>query len=489
MKYTKNTLQFSVITLAIFLGFAHTNVAHAAPASKTLSVQKSKAVSVQESVKNALAYSPSLQSTQEKHQESLHNIRRAKAGYYPTVEVWGNWGMGIDDSIATRATDKDKDITAMGSIGVHASQMIWDGGATASNVRSQRAYEKSSFLNVLDAASLLGYTAIASHMDVVRRRELLLLSQKNVKEHKIILNLLRSRYKNGLSTLGDFEQGISRLARAEATLSTHQLGLQTALANYTRVTQHQAPKILLPVQKPQSVFLAVNEVRDLTVNHNLAIQSDFAKLRGLLGQRDNIRSSFSPSFNISTGPAYTNGTQVGIQYQYTWSTMLNMNWALYSGGATKARFNAMSASVRSARKSLHSRMDLLDEEIKVIFSRTATAAKLAKSYRLAKESSYKSRQNFFQQFKIGKKDLISVLDAENEYFSAAVSEIISHTDNILGQYRLLALTGTLLTELNIDEESLKTAPKNTQNEGVFSNFFTGTKLDEASIFNQSTILK
>ena len=484
MKCKKSICQFLIVTIAILAGSIHANgFAHAA--------QETGTGSVQDSVKNALEYSPSLQSVQEKHQESLHNIRQAQAGYYPTLEIWGNWGFGIDDSAVTRVTETANKFDSMGSVGVQASQMIWDGGATSGNVRSQKAYSAASFLTVLDAASLVGYTAIASHMDVVRRRELLILSENNVKEHKKILNLLRSRYKNGLSTLGDFEQGISRLARAEATLSTHRLGLQTALANYTRVTQDQAPKTLLPVENPKKMFLTVNDVRDLSVNHNHAIQADFAKLRGLVGQRDRVRASFSPRLSISTGPTYSNSTQIGTLYQYTWNTMLNVNWAIYSGGADKAQFNAMSAQVRSARKSLHSRMDTLDEEIKVVFSRTTTAVELAKSYQLAKESSNRARINFFKQFKTGKKDLISVLDAENEYFTAAVSEIISKTDSVLGQYRLLALSGTLLTELGMDIKDVSgenySNPKSTS---ISDNFLSpDSQFHEKTLFDQSTLLK
>lgn len=410
----------------------------------------SGAITYRDSLQFAFNYSPLLKSVQEKHQESLYTVQQAKASYFPTIGVWGGIGVQAEDSANTSAYDVDNQPAFQSNAGIQLNQLIWDGGIRQNVVRSQEYMAQSNAMVVLDNATYLAYNTIAAHTDLLRRQKLVGITIYNVNEHKKIHKLLKSRHKNGLSTIADVEQVESRLARAEAALLAHRSGLQNAKANYARLTGKINPGSLTQLKNPTILFKSVSEVRDICVTHNHTILADIALIRALISQRDSTTGKFIPSLSVGIGPSYSNINRVDSREQFTWDAMLNMNWNIFNGGADSAQRKAISAQIRATNQSLHARMDGLSEQIKFTFDQTVSTKNQAKFYAQAKKASRSVTSNYFKQFQTGRKDLISVLDAENEYYSSAVAEIISRTDSVLGHYRLMALSGTLLIYLQID---------------------------------------
>ena len=456
------SLTFLLLLTLLVSGAAHAAAPaaspKASPTARPAAPDAAGSVTLNQTLRNAFAYSPALQQAQEVRQQAVHEVRRAQAGFYPTIGIWGGVGATQSDDIATRATKEERDVVGTGSVGFQLSQPLWQGGATSASVRSRQSSLETRTWEVMDSATTLAYGAVSAHADVLRRRTLYSLAVANVAEHEKIFKLLQLRFDKGLSSQGDLDQVRSRLARAEATRTMHRTGLDTALANYMRLTGQAVPARLQPVPLPTQTFASETTVRDASVQFNPRILANLANIRMTLGEKDFARSRFSPNMSLDAGPAYNDWGRKGKNYQWTWNAMLNLRWDIYSGGADEAGFQAAAAKVREARKALHHSMDLLDEEIRVTFARTRDARVQAEYYGKAKLASRSARINFFTQYEAGQKDLLNVLDAESEYFYAAESECINATDAVLGHYRLLALAGELLEVTGMDTADLKTPP-------------------------------
>lgn len=402
----------------------------------------------------AVGYSPQLRQAREVRRRAGYEVRRAEAGYLPTIGVWAGGGVMQGDDMSTRATGEHRDVVGTGTTGLTFSQTLWQGGATEAMVRSRSAAFEAQTHLLTDSATLLVFNAVSCHADVIRRRRLLELAAANIKEHEKILGLIRARFVQGISSRGEVEQVRSRLSRAQATWLTHNSGLEAALANYVRITGRPAPTRLRPVPPPRHVYASADEARAESVRHNPRIMAEIADIRAALGEKDYARSAFFPRLSLDAGPSYTDWGRKGSSYQWTWNAMLNLHWDFYNGGADTAAFRAAAAKAREARMALHVHMDALDEEIRVTYSRAEDTARQREHYAAAKQASRESGRNFFEQFQAGQRNLLDVLDAASEYFYAAVEECVSATDSVLGRYRLLALSGRLLEEMGIDARRL-----------------------------------
>ncbi len=448
----------------------------------------SGAITLQETLQNAFAYSPNIKAAQESRQQSVHTIRMAQAGYYPTIGIWAGAGIQQADNVSTRASRESEYVVGAFTTGIQFSQTLWQGGNTSAQVRMRQEELNFRAWKLMDSATSLAYSAISAHADILRRKELVRLSEVNVRENKHILHLLRTRVTQGLSSEGDVKLVEGRLARAEATLSSNKQGLHVALANYLRVTGQPAPSKLASVTLPQRIITNVNEARNISVNKNERIQADLAAIRNAVADVDVARSQFSPRVSLDAGPSFVDQGYKGESHQFTWSAMINLQWEIFSGGRDVADVKSRNARVRELREILHQTMDQVNEEILITHASIQSSAEQEMFYTKAARAARAAKKNYDAQFEVGQKDLLSVLDAEGEYFFSASEAIIRKTDVILGQYRMLALTGELLEELGIDGGALQIdTSKKTSSETFVPWSFTPSTIDTQEALSGTTL--
>ncbi len=435
--------------LAIFLG-----ILLCMPTQKSYSATIGS-TSLSDTLNFAFNYSPNIKAAQEARQRAEHEVRAAESGYYPSIGIWAGAGVEQQDNAITRETGRDQHAVGAFSTGLVLSQSIWEGGKTSATVRMNEEMKNFSSWQLMDSANSLAYSAISAHADVLRRRSLVTLAKENVEENAKILRNLRTRFNQGLSNQGDVKLVEGRLARANASLIAHTQGLHTAMATYTRITGQPTPKNLQAVNLPKTMITDLDAARNASINKNLRIQADLAAIRSAMADVDTTRSEFAPKLSIDAGPTFTTNGYDGDQRQFTWTAMLNMQWDLYSGGRDVATVKAKSARVRELRQILHQTMDEVNEELISVYAVTKSSKEQAKFYATAAKAAKSAKINYDTQFAVGRRDLLSVLDAEGEYYFSAVEREIRDTDAIIGEYRMLALTGELLEEVNISRGSLE----------------------------------
>ncbi len=412
-------------------------------------------VPVETSVRKALESNPNILSATESRVASTHDVRKAQAGYYPTIGVWAGAGVSIADSVNTRAYRQQGTLHGIGSVGLSFSQNLYDGGATDATVKSREASLEASDSLVDDSAITVAYGAISAHVDVIRRREILRMAQDNVREHEKTLGTVQSRLDQGIGSAGEVSQVQSRLARARANLYAHETGLQAALANYQRVVGMPAPEDMQAASMPSLVYASPRQVEEVALLRNPRVLTAQANIRFNQAEKEFAKSGDSPRVSLDVGPTYDTNSLPGRNYNLSVEAQVRVNWNFYQGGSVKAGTEAASARVRKAKADYQSVVDLLAEDIRVSFDRTNRAALEAQEYGKARDASKRARANFYEQFLAGQRGIIDVLDASSEAYSAAVEALVKETDYLLGQYRLLALAGVLLEEYGIDSSAYK----------------------------------
>jgi len=126
-----------------------------------------------------------------------------------------------------------------------------------------------------------------------------------------------------------------------------------------------------------------------------------------------------------------------------------MNYNLYRGGSDMAR-------ARAAGESLGAAFDLRDKTCRDIRQETRIAQndvkKLAEQIKYLDQhqlSTEKSRNAYRQQFDIGQRTLLDLLDTENELFEAKRALVNAETDYQLAHVRVLTQTHQLLPTLKL----------------------------------------
>jgi adhesin transport system outer membrane protein len=129
--------------------------------------------------------------------------------------------------------------------------------------------------------------------------------------------------------------------------------------------------------------------------------------------------------------------------------MVVANWNLYRGGNTLALNEEFVERLAEAHEVLGQARRAAEEDARLSWAalKTARERKLALNAQVV--ANERVRDAYIQQFNIGQRSLLDVLDAENELFVSRGDLLTAEFVEIFAGYRLMATAGTLLDNLAV----------------------------------------
>ncbi|MTJ93439.1 MAG: type I secretion protein TolC [Desulfovibrio sp.] len=419
-----------------------------------------KALSIEDTIYGVLRTHHNLRGMIENREVLSHEVRRAQAGFGPRVDVTGQAGGSVLSDSSTRNQNLDKQM--WGKIGYSAQlvQPIWDGFATRSRVRNAKSTLESQQYRVFDTATSLSLDAIIAHIDLLRRRKIYELSEENVAQHKGLVAQAQDRASLGADTAADVTQAQSRLQRAYSSLSEAKAALLVAEETYARLTGLPAASRLQTVSMPPQLFAATQAVMEQAKKSNPKLAAYLQDIRASRASRELADAAFSPTLNLEAGPNYTNLGGASDRWVYSFDVMGVVRWNIFNSGADLAERRAASARMRQTRQVMYNFMDDLKLDVESTWVNYQAAQEQYNHYSKAIEYNKYTRTAYREQFQIGKRSILDVLDTESELYNSATQAETARGNILVGAYRLSALTGNMLPEMSINTGPLgQSAPK------------------------------
>ena len=177
---------------------------------------------------------------------------------------------------------------------------------------------------------------------------------------------------------------------------------------------------------------------------------------------DAVRAKFGPAIVAEgvAGGGYDingdNGDTGDLQAR------LVLRWNLYRGGIDKANEQEQIRRTSEQRLALHQVLREIEEAVRTSWDRRFRQADLAKTLRQQAAESVKLVASYREQFKVGQRSLLDVLDAQNTRFNTETLADTASYASLFAQYRLLAATGQLLKTMNIEPAKQATAYARTE---------------------------
>lgn len=164
---------------------------------------------------------------------------------------------------------------------------------------------------------------------------------------------------------------------------------------------------------------------------------------------DSYKSNNYPQFEFRASQGL-NRNEDGVHGDHNRGIVqIGMSYNLFRGGSDMAR-------IRAAGESLNAAFDLRDKACRDVRQETRIAQndlkKLAEQIKYLDQhqlSTEKSRDAYRQQFDIGQRTLLDLLDTENELFEAKRALVNAEVNSQLAQVRVLTQTHSLLPALQL----------------------------------------
>jgi len=382
----------------------------------------------------------------------------ARGGYFPQLDL----------TASTGRENRDSPLAPAGGYGTYnfnaaqlsLNQMLFDGMFTSNEVKRLGYAKLTRYYELSEASETAALEAVRAYADVVRYRELVDAATQNYAEHKQVTQHVEERAAGGVGRGVDVEQANGRLALAESNLLTELTNLHDVSARYLRVIGEKPPASLPSFPEPfklgtmpPSIDVLMRDGLQGSPTLNAAVEN----VRAYKTAIESRKSPYMPRIDFrayAAGENNTGGILGNTRYN---GVELVLNYNLFRGGADVARERQAVDQSEQARDLQEKACRDVRQTLSIAYSDVRSLDEQQRymdQHRLATE---KSREAYRQQFDIGQRTLLDLLDSQNEFFEATRSYINARYNQATAQARTLAAMGQLVGALGVNRADVPSA--------------------------------
>ncbi|WP_417515825.1 TolC family outer membrane protein [Marinobacter sp.] len=402
-------------------------------------------------VRAAIETNPEVRASWHQFLVAGHDTDSAFGGYLPSLDAQARYGLEHRNYGPVDEYDGyDGRLTL--------TQMLYDGFQTKSSVQRFEEQQLVRYFQLLSQIEKTSLEALGAYLDVSRQRELLDLARQNLETHQEVYDQVSASARAGVARAADLEQISGRLSLAESNLVVVASNLHDVRARYLRIVGEAPPaetgEILL---EADLLPATVTEALKIAYEGNPEFRASHRDIKAAEASVQENRSGYQPRLDLVASYGHNSYDDFGFDQSETDGRIgVELNVNLYRGGSDRAR-------VRSAYDQVNVAKDLRDkacvdirQEIQIAFNdvrNLQTQAPILNNHRL---SSARVRTAYKDQFDIGERTLLDLLDAENEYFNASRAYANALYDRKLAVARVQAGMGHLVSSLGLVRDGLPT---------------------------------
>ena len=392
----------------------------------------------------ALAGNPDVQERWKAFRATVQQVPAAQAAWLPQVDLQASVGRQSRSPSATSGT------FPIHGVSLTLNQLLFDGGVASSAIRQAGQEQVLAFHELMAASEEVSLNVMRAYADVLRARELVQIATDNYVEHQRTVDLMNERVTATVGRRSDLEQATGRLALAESALVEESIALHNASTRYLRAVG-QLPPDRLPAWPESRGLGTLPASAAETLTQGLPTNPTLLAALGNWRSREEAAAGrqaiFMPRLEgrIELSQSKNDNGTLGRYRDDVAEVLLRQN--LYRGGADAARRAQFNALALRAQAQFEQTCREVRQSLSVAYKDVSTLNQqldLQDTQRLAVD---RTREGFRQQFDIGQRTLLDLLDTQAEFFETERTWINTRYNQLIAQARALAGMGRLVATL------------------------------------------
>ena len=387
--------------------------------------------------------------------EQVHVFRQvdrdrdiAASGWRPSVDVQASTGRYETESPFTQNIQRDYN-SSRAELSV--TQNLFNGFDTTYQQEQTEAQLQAALFEIFDTADNIALDTVQAFVDVLRQQKLVELATNNVSNHERILSQIRERSDSGVGRRSELQQTEGRVAGAHASLIAQQNNLQDAesrlhefLGRYVVASRLESPEM------PELPGQALDELIDIALQKHPAIKVANYNVNATLADASRARSNNYPKLDLQLAKEVGNDISGLDGTLDELRLVLNLSYNLYRGGADRATQSKRISAVHQNREFSRKVQRQVIGTLRLAWAADQSLTQQMDFLAAHIEKSRETVESYGEEFFIGQRDLIDLLNAENELNSAQNQHANAYFDALAARYRILEGVGILFPALNLD---------------------------------------
>jgi len=331
-----------------------------------------------------------------------------------------------------------------GSAALQGKQLLYDGGNTRNRILEARAKLETSQAALRRTKEEIALETASAYIDVIKYTRLLELAEQSAYLHLDALDKIEEKYTAGAGPKADYLLVKARLAKANATIESRKRLLKSAQAEFYRLTDRFPSRL----QEPEFPAWALPESIDqVDLTRNPSVLRAHSELKASYSRRNVAESSFRPTVNFVV-EGDTAKSERFETLQEDAMALVTLSYNLFDGGRRRAEIRKANSQLDESQWKLRDTILETETAFAKAWNELTAAEERIHLLREHRDTMETVADAYHQQFELGQRALINLLDVENELSTARSSVEEERLNKLQAVYKLLAAMGELSSTLN-----------------------------------------
>ena len=401
------------------------------------------ALNIDDTIKNTVKNNSKIKIGLEKLQESKELIEKSYGAKLPNItsQILGTYS-NSDLNTSTAGSTTPEYFTDKYKLTI--TQNLFDAGFNDLEIERSKILFDNELINFKISVQNLILDAITGYLLVINYENALTANEKNFDSISKALEEIKIKFKLGSSTLYELQNAESAYAIAKVNLFTAQQNLEVSKKSFKNIVGVSPINLenIINVNNSINVDSVINNAKEKNLNI-LLILNDIKNKKILLLKE---RKTKKPNIDLSGSAEYSDGTRIDKGNKSTsGSISLTITIPLFQQGIDDSNIRKYTSQILQSEFNLQDYRDNLEILILNTFKDFKISEAKMNSNLAVIKASKTALEILNEEYDIGTKSVIDIVDEEGKLLSANVDYLNSKRDYLVNYFKIKSLDSSLMS--------------------------------------------
>lgn len=419
------------------------------PGAVLLCATPAYGIELRDAVQAALNTNPEIRQAVANRQATMEERVQGQGLWYPRVSVEGSAGVRELRNPTRRALGIADNTLWPVEGSLIADQLLFDTGGREAEIRRQAARTDAAAARVEERSEFIALNVARAYIDYLLQQRLVAIAEDNATFHQRLSADLREGVARGSISIADQQQAEERLQAARARVTEAREDLEAAAISFQTLTGVPIDRVSMPPDLSAYLPATLVEADALARQNNPRVQESLADLSAAREEIRAAQAGLGPRVNLEGRARY--GHDIDGFAGRTRDLLGNvvLRWNLFDGGIKEANVREQRHRADERHARLFEMTRRAEEDSRSAWSRLQNQSRLVGELETQSRISDDLLLSYREQFNIGRRSLLDVLDAQNTRQNVQAQAETARMAKLYAQYRVLAASNRLIECLGV----------------------------------------
>ncbi|QCB53351.1 agglutination protein [Sphingopyxis sp. PAMC25046] len=397
----------------------------------------------------AIDSNPQIHQAEMNKQAIEFELEQAKGLYLPRVTLELSAGVRRLENATRRALGIANEELYPLEAGIRAEQTLIDFGRRRGEKLRQAARVDGAALRVVERSEFIALQSARQYLDVLLQQRVVAAAEDNMTFHNGLVSDLSSGVNAGSISIADLQQAQERAKAASVRVSEAKEALQNAKIELLALSGLQVDEVQMPPAMAEKLPVSLSEAVGLTRARHPKVLEAQADVDASNAEAKKAKGDFAPTIGLELSGRIGDDIDAFRGETNDLLGRVVMRWDIFDGGINRAKYQEMVRRASESRFRLHEAERNAEADTRRAWNARETQTAVFRDLVDQSKATDELLLSYRDQFGVGRRSLLDVLDAQNTRFNVQVRAETARFSEMFAVYQILASTNNLLDAFNL----------------------------------------